>query len=301
MYLFQFVSLFLSLFTATLSGSLSPLVCVCTSGSSSPSNPPQVSSEPLKGKRAPELNSAPSSHPSLGTQVPGSLLRGPVNPRLPRRTWLCGSAGNPGGSWVTRSHGRALQRRIQVLEEQLKSLGEQMAAESRGLSQKKEEALEALTQVSPPGRPVPLSPLPSGAISSPRSTPGGLASGQAAGTARFHCDTGTGDLLLSLRNGVDCSSSTAFREPLEGTSRSPARPSLRYVGFLPVSPSPPQTLESIPQPPPPPSGVRAPCPFSLGIHISQPPKCFCLWDPGAQAPVLPSSGTQSSLPLALVP
>ncbi|XP_059986436.1 pleckstrin homology-like domain family B member 3 isoform X4 [Lagenorhynchus albirostris] len=38
------------------------------------------------------------------------------------------------------------QRRIQVLEEQLKSLGEQMAAESWGLSQKKEEALQALTQ-----------------------------------------------------------------------------------------------------------------------------------------------------------
>ncbi|XP_008569155.1 PREDICTED: pleckstrin homology-like domain family B member 3 [Galeopterus variegatus] len=39
-----------------------------------------------------------------------------------------------------------LQRRIQVLEEQLKLLGEQMAAESRGLSQKKEEALRALRQ-----------------------------------------------------------------------------------------------------------------------------------------------------------
>ncbi|XP_029781903.1 pleckstrin homology-like domain family B member 3 [Suricata suricatta] len=38
------------------------------------------------------------------------------------------------------------RRRIQVLEEQLRSLGEQMAAESRGLSRKKEEALEALTQ-----------------------------------------------------------------------------------------------------------------------------------------------------------
>ncbi|XP_036284640.1 pleckstrin homology-like domain family B member 3 isoform X2 [Pipistrellus kuhlii] len=38
------------------------------------------------------------------------------------------------------------ERRIQVLEEQLKSLGEQMAAESRGLSQKKEEAVQALTQ-----------------------------------------------------------------------------------------------------------------------------------------------------------
>nr|XP_036868287.1 pleckstrin homology-like domain family B member 3 isoform X3 [Manis javanica] len=39
------------------------------------------------------------------------------------------------------------RRRIQVLEEQLKSLGEQMAAESRGLSRKKEEALQALTQL----------------------------------------------------------------------------------------------------------------------------------------------------------
>ncbi|XP_012888061.1 PREDICTED: pleckstrin homology-like domain family B member 3 [Dipodomys ordii] len=38
------------------------------------------------------------------------------------------------------------RRRIQVLEEQLGSLGEQMAAESRGLSRKKEEALQALTQ-----------------------------------------------------------------------------------------------------------------------------------------------------------
>ncbi|XP_076987749.1 pleckstrin homology-like domain family B member 3 isoform X2 [Tamandua tetradactyla] len=38
------------------------------------------------------------------------------------------------------------KRRIQVLEEQLKSLGEQMAAESRGLRLKKEEALQALTQ-----------------------------------------------------------------------------------------------------------------------------------------------------------
>ncbi|XP_060042205.1 pleckstrin homology-like domain family B member 3 isoform X2 [Erinaceus europaeus] len=38
------------------------------------------------------------------------------------------------------------KRRIQVLEEQLKSLGEQMAAESRGLSRKKEEAVQALAQ-----------------------------------------------------------------------------------------------------------------------------------------------------------
>ncbi|XP_022347506.1 pleckstrin homology-like domain family B member 3 isoform X1 [Enhydra lutris kenyoni] len=47
---------------------------------------------------------------------------------------------------MTRALGCALQRRIQVLEEQLKSLGEQMAAESWGLSRKKEEALQALTQ-----------------------------------------------------------------------------------------------------------------------------------------------------------
>ncbi|XP_025223070.1 pleckstrin homology-like domain family B member 3 [Theropithecus gelada] len=47
----------------------------------------------------------------------------------------------------TAQHRRgALQRRIRVLEEQLKSLGEQMAAESRGLSRKKEEALQALSQ-----------------------------------------------------------------------------------------------------------------------------------------------------------
>nr|XP_048296491.1 pleckstrin homology-like domain family B member 3 isoform X2 [Myodes glareolus] len=38
------------------------------------------------------------------------------------------------------------KRRIQVLEEQLKSLGEQMTAESWGLSRKKEEAVQALTQ-----------------------------------------------------------------------------------------------------------------------------------------------------------
>ncbi|XP_013002302.2 pleckstrin homology-like domain family B member 3 isoform X2 [Cavia porcellus] len=38
------------------------------------------------------------------------------------------------------------KHRIQVLEEQLTSLGEQMAAESRGLSQKKEEARQALAQ-----------------------------------------------------------------------------------------------------------------------------------------------------------
>ncbi|KAB1273610.1 Pleckstrin homology-like domain family B member 3 [Camelus dromedarius] len=38
------------------------------------------------------------------------------------------------------------RRRIQVLEEQLRSLGEQMAAETRGLSRKKEEALQALMQ-----------------------------------------------------------------------------------------------------------------------------------------------------------
>ncbi|XP_034340314.1 pleckstrin homology-like domain family B member 3 isoform X2 [Arvicanthis niloticus] len=38
------------------------------------------------------------------------------------------------------------RRRIQVLEEQLRSLGEQMAAESWGLSRKKEEAVQALTQ-----------------------------------------------------------------------------------------------------------------------------------------------------------
>ncbi|XP_027801610.2 pleckstrin homology-like domain family B member 3 isoform X1 [Marmota flaviventris] len=38
------------------------------------------------------------------------------------------------------------RRRIQVLEEQLKSLGEQMVAESRGLSQEKEETRRALAQ-----------------------------------------------------------------------------------------------------------------------------------------------------------
>lgn len=38
------------------------------------------------------------------------------------------------------------KRRILVLEEQLRSLGEQMAAESWGLSRKKEEAVQALTQ-----------------------------------------------------------------------------------------------------------------------------------------------------------
>lgn len=40
-----------------------------------------------------ELNSEPPTPtPFLGTQVPGSLLRGAAaNPRLSRRTWLCGS------------------------------------------------------------------------------------------------------------------------------------------------------------------------------------------------------------------
>ncbi|XP_006732041.1 pleckstrin homology-like domain family B member 3 isoform X4 [Leptonychotes weddellii] len=47
---------------------------------------------------------------------------------------------------ITRALGHALQHRIQVLEEQLKSLGGQMVAESRGLSRKKDEALQALTQ-----------------------------------------------------------------------------------------------------------------------------------------------------------
>ena len=56
---------------------------------------------------------------------------------------------NP-GSHLSDQNGGPLQRRIQVLEEQLKSLGEQMTAESWGLSRKKEEAVQALTQVSFP-------------------------------------------------------------------------------------------------------------------------------------------------------
>lgn len=91
---------------------------------------------------------------------------------------------------MTRALGCALQRRIQVLEEQLKSLGEQMAAESRGLSRKKEEALQALTQVSSPGRPVRLSSRPSGASHwhpapcLPALAPPGKAAGQCIQTLR---------------------------------------------------------------------------------------------------------------------
>lgn len=57
-------------------------------------------------------------------------------------------------------NGGPLQRRIQVLEEQLRSLGEQMAAESWGLSRKKEEAVQALTQVRFSPGPAPPPHLP---------------------------------------------------------------------------------------------------------------------------------------------
>ena len=129
---------------------------------------------------------------------------------------------------MTRSLGCALQRRIQVLEEQLKALGEQMAAESRGLSQKKEEALEALTQVSPPGGLCSCPHVPLGASRrhvAPQdvSWRQGRLLGHPISTAIWEVVI----TLLSLRNGADCSSLTAFREPLEGTSLSPARPSLR--------------------------------------------------------------------------
>lgn len=79
------------------------------------------------------------------------------------------------GQLSNQGSGGALQRRIQVLEEQLKSLGEQMAAESWGLSQKKEEALQALTQVSSPQAPVPLASLPpraSHCLPAPQVSPG---------------------------------------------------------------------------------------------------------------------------------
>ena len=121
---------------ATLSGSLCPLVSCLWIGPSIPS------SGPPKGEKAP--GSLTLSPPQIlpGTQVPGSLLQGRANPRLV----LEEPAGDL-GQLSNEGTGGALQRRIQVLEEQLKSLGEQMAAESRGLSQKKEEALQALTQV----------------------------------------------------------------------------------------------------------------------------------------------------------
>lgn len=59
------------------------------------------------------------------------------------------AGGYPGipGRQASDHSGGPLQRRILVLEEQLRSLGEQMAAESWGLSRKKEEAVQALTQV----------------------------------------------------------------------------------------------------------------------------------------------------------
>lgn len=61
---------------------------------------------------------------------------------------------------VSDHSGGPLQRRILVLEEQLRSLGEQMAAESWGLSRKKEEAVQALTQVRSSPRPAPPPHLP---------------------------------------------------------------------------------------------------------------------------------------------
>ncbi|KAF3814659.1 hypothetical protein GH733_016935, partial [Mirounga leonina] len=93
------------------------------------------------------------------------------------------------------------RHRIQVLEEQLKSLGGQMAAESRGLSRKKDEALQALTQVSSPGRPVQLSSHPPGAIHlHPAPQDASWYQGR------------LGQPILSL-NGAACSSLIASKEP----------------------------------------------------------------------------------------
>lgn len=164
-----------------------------------------------------------------------------------------------------------------------------MAAESRGLSQKKEEALQALTQVRAPRRPVQLSLW---GLSSPLSTPGCLlASEKAAGMA--HSDAARCQPVItcsSIRSGTDCSSLIAFREPRAGTSLSPARPSLRYGDFLCLSAPPPQTQETIPQTLLPPSGVRAPRPLLPWGSQFPTLKPFYLWVPGIQAPSPSSSG-----------
>lgn len=198
---------------------------------------------------------------------------------------------------MTRALGCALQRRIQVLEEQLKSLGEQMAAESRGLSRKKEEALQALTQVSSPGRLVRLSSRPSGASHWPPAPQDvsrlRLLRGRLPASAFRVCGVLAGDNLLSLRNGADCLSLTASRELRVGTSLSLTRPSLRYGDFehpsapLPSDPEvhPPTSFSSLL-----PQESRPADPFSL-LHNSQALNPFTFGTQEFRPPVPPPLGT----------
>lgn len=152
------------------------------------------------------------------------------------------------------------------MEEQLKSLGEQMAAESRGLSQKKEEALQALTQVSSPQTPGLLSSLPlEPSITSlhPRCL---LESGRAAVTAQYDpevwwslmsCPPQERSRLLEL----SCPQGSPGREFPE-----PSQALTKVWGFH-GPPVPPPLDPGVHPPAPPPSDPRSrsPAPFSLGI------------------------------------
>lgn len=112
-------------------------------------------------------------------------------------------------------NGGPLQRRIQVLEEQLRSLGEQMAAESWGLSRKKEEAVQALTQVRFSPRPALPPCLPAlGAQIIPKVR-------RSMGVALLPVLSMTSPSPSpSPRNAAGCSSSIACREHVVGTSLS---------------------------------------------------------------------------------
>lgn len=112
------------------------------------------------------------------------------------------------------------------------------------------------------------------------------------------CDVLAGDNLLSLRNGADCSSLIASREPRVGTSLSPTRPSLRYGDFMHLSAllasdpgvHPPTSSSSLGSPDNPPP-APAPDPFSLGIHCSQPLKPFTFGTQEFRPPAPPPQGT----------
>ncbi|XP_036690266.1 pleckstrin homology-like domain family B member 3 isoform X3 [Balaenoptera musculus] len=120
------------------------------------------------------------------------------------------------------------RRRIQVLEEQLKSLGKQMAAESWGLSQKKEEALQALTQER--SRLLKLNCL--------QGTPGGDFSepGQAL-TKKWAGSGGMGQSILPAASHPTCSPAAPVhpedRPPVAG-SPGPHCPRYRRHLFLPL-------------------------------------------------------------------
>lgn len=123
-----------------------------------------------------------------------------------------------------------------------------MAAESRGLSQKKEEALQALMQVSSP---VPKSSSPRG-VPSPPCCPD-------ASWTRGSGQDGLCDVMPSPRNGAGCCSLTACREALVESSRIPPRPSLRYGLLCTCRPLLPQARVSRPLDT-----------FSFGIQDPQP-------------------------------